>query len=256
MKAFLALLVAMAALAVLLTGTAPAVAQPISGTITGPTFLAPGQVAAYNLTVSGEPEGAGVNYTIAYWITGTNVTGGAPLETSPGHASGNRTAYEVNLTAPSREQGITLVISVAARSKTGFENTTADYTITVITPIVLSATFHNASSTAAVNVTVRFYVDNVLAGTSTIKNVGPNADVTVTLNYLPVNLQPGQHSVRVEADMDNNGVIDPSKGEVVVSDLFYRETPSPSPGWTFLIGVAAFVPVFLGVVALRRRGQT
>jgi len=40
-----------------------------------------------------------------------------------------------------------------------------------------------------------------------------------------------------------------------VSDLFFRETPGLSPGWTFLIGMAAFIPVFLGVVALRRRRQ-
>lgn len=256
MKVLPALLVAMAALAVLLTGATPAAAQAISGAITGPTALAPGQVAAYNLTLTGEPEGADVNYTVTYWITGTNVMGGAPLQSAPGRASGNRTAYAFNITAPPQDQAITLVVSVGARFTTGFENTTVEYAITVVTPIVLSATFHNASSTAAVNVTVRFYVDNLLVGATKIKRVDPNADVTVTFNYLPVGLGPGPHTVRVEADLDNNGVIDASKGEVVVSDLFYRETPGLSPGWTFLIGVAAFIPVFLGVVALRRRGQT
>lgn len=256
MKALFALLVALTALAVLLTGAAPAAAQPIFATINGPPALAPGQVAAYNLTITGAPEGLEVNYTVTYWITGTNVTGGAPLQSAPGHANGNRTRYAFNITAPSQEQEITLVVSVGASSKTGLENTTAEYAITVVTPVVLSATFHNASSTAAVNVTVRFDVDNALVGTSKIRRVDPNADATVTFSYLPLNLQPGQHTVRVEADLDNNGVIDASKGEVVVSDLFYRETPALSPGWTFLIGVAAFIPVFLGVVALRRRGQT
>ncbi len=256
MKFLPVLLVSLAALALLLGAAGPTSAQAITGQITGPPALVPGQVSAYNLTVLGEPEGAVVNYTVEYWITGTNVTGGAPLLSTPGHAAGNRTTYRLNLTAPPNEQTITLVVSVSARSKGTVDNTTVEYAIAVVTPIVLSATFHNGSATAAVNVTVRFYVDNVLAGTSTIRQIAANGDATVTANYLPVNLASGAHTVRVEADLDHNGIIDASKGEVVVSDLFYRETPGLSPGWTFLIGVVAFVPVFFGVVALRRRGQT
>jgi len=255
MKVLPILLGALTVLAVLLVGAAPTSAQAINGGVTGPPALAPGQVAAYNLTIVGEPEGAEVNYTVIYWITGSNLTGGAPLTASPGRATGNRTAYALNVTAPGQDQAITLVVSIEARSVTGVESATVEQPITVVTPIVLTATFHNASPTAATNVTVRFYVDGVLAGTSTIRQVAANADATVTVNYLPTELATGPHTVRAEADLDHNGVIDASKGEVVVSDLFFRETPGLSPGWTFLIGMAAFIPVFLGVVALRRRRQ-
>src|SRR5207249_1446654 len=78
--------------------------------------------------------------------------------------------------------------------------------------------------TAAVNVTVRFYVDSILAGTEKIARLNPGAQITETFNYLPAGVQPGTHQVRVEADLDGHGVIDPAKGEAVVSSLFYRGT--------------------------------
>ncbi len=255
MKAFPLVVTVLAVLAVLLAGTLPASAQPISARVSGPPALAPNQAAAYNLTVLGMTEGVPVNYSISYWITGDNVTGGAPLAASPGRADGTRTTFKVNVTAPPLEQTMTLVATVQAVSRSGTETATVEFPIVVVTGIVLSATFHNASPTAALNVTVRFYVDGTPVGTTTIKRIDANADQTARYTYLPLSLPVGSHTVRAEADLDHNGIIDASKGEVVVSDLFYRETPGLSPGWTFLLGLAVFVPVFLGVVAVRRRRQ-
>jgi hypothetical protein len=232
---------------------APAVAQaPIYGTITGPNALAPSQVSAYNLTIGGGPTTA-VTYTISWYLTGPNVANGLPDAAKPTTATGNRTTFRLNITAPLAEQTMSLVVRISAAVGTSYENTTAEKSIDVLTPIVLSATFQNAGTTAALNVTVRFYVDGVLAGTEKIARLNPGAQVTETLNYLPSGLQPGTHQVRVEADLDGNGVIDPAKGEVVVSSLFYRGTAPLSTAWTVVIGIAVFLPVLLLTVALRRR---
>ncbi|TLZ88323.1 MAG: hypothetical protein E6K02_01605 [Methanobacteriota archaeon] len=232
---------------------APAAAQgPIFGTITGPNALAPGQVSAYNLTIGGGPTGA-VTYTVSWYLSGPNVAGGKPSASQPMTATGNRTTFSLNVTAPPAEQTMSLVVRISAAVGSTYENTTVEKSITIITPIVLSATFQNAGTTAAVNVTVRFYVDGVLAGTEKIARLNPGARVTETLNYLPSGLQPGTHQVRVEADLDGNGVIDPAKGEAVVSSLFYRGTTPLSTAWTILIGIAVFLPVLLLTVALRRR---
>ncbi len=232
---------------------APAAAQgPIYGTITGPNALAPGQVSAYNLTINGGPTGA-VTYTVRWYVTGPNVAGGLPNAASPTSTTGNRTTFRLNLTAPPAEQTMTLVVQISSAVGSTYENTTAEKSIVVITPIVLSATFRNDGTTAAVNVTVRFYVDGALAGTEKIARLNPGAQVTETFNYLPTGLQPGTHQVRVEADLDGNGVIDPAKGETVVSSLFYRGTAPLSTAWTVLIGIAVFFPVLLVTAALRRR---
>ncbi|HWM53709.1 MAG TPA: CARDB domain-containing protein [Thermoplasmata archaeon] len=228
---------------------APAAAQgPIFGTITGPNALAPSQVSAYNLTINGGPSGA-VTYTVRWHLNG----GGLPSAASPTTTTGNRTTFTLNVTAPPTEGTVTLVVQVASLAGSTYENTTVEKAISIITPIVLSATFRNDGTTAAVNVTVRFYVDGALAGTRKIARLNPGAQVTETFNYLPSGLQPGTHQVRVEADLDGNGIIDPAKGEAVVTSLFYRGTAPLSTAWTVLIGVGVFVPVMLLTIALRRR---
>lgn len=230
-------------------------AGPLLLSVTGPPALAPGQTAAYNVTGSGGPTG-NVTYTVTYFISGSNVTGGNPVAASPGKTTGNRTAYKVNITAPAGEQDLLLTVTLSAAPKGGTpEAVTITYPITVIKPIELSATFHNASTVAAVNVTVRWLIDGALVGTSSIKRIAANGDATASFRYLPVGLAAGQHTLQVEADLDHDGIIDPAKGEVVTSTLFYTQVQEPSTGWTVLFGIGIFVPVFLGVVALRRRGQ-
>jgi hypothetical protein len=227
---------------------------PIYGTITGPPAAAASTETIYDLTIDGGPTGS-VNYTVKWYITGSDTTGGVPVSANPRSASGTTPAFKLNLTTPSNEQTITLVVSVSAASGGTIENTSVEKAIVVVTPVVLSATFRDNGSTAAVNVTVRFFVDNGAVGTKTVARIDPGRDATVTFNYLPVGLQPGTHSVRVEADLDGNGVIDSARGEVATSQLFYKGTPGLSTGWTVLIGIAVFLPVLFLTIAVRRRGR-
>ncbi len=252
-RALLALL-AFAVLSVFLTAGVSA-AAPLVATIDGPAALAPGQIGFFNVTVTRGPT-AIVTYTVLYYIPGTNTTGGSPVQSAPVTKTGNETRLEINITAPTTEQEINLFASVSAKPTSGLaENATATYAITVIKSVVLTATFHNSATTAALNVTVLWYVDDNLVGTSHIAQIAANGDATVSFNYLPLGLATGEHSVRAEADLDHDGVIDPARGEVVTSTLFYEEVQPLSVGWTILIGIGVFVPVFLGVVAFRRRGQ-
>jgi hypothetical protein len=225
---------------------------PLYGTLAGPDAIAPGQTGVYNLTIAGGPEGA-VTYSVQWYITGPNAAGGLPSATSPTSSTGNRTTFRVNVTAPQAEQTITLVVKISAAVGSTVENSTVQKSIAVVTAVVLSATFTNQGTTAAVNVTVRFYVDGTAVGTETIARINPSGSATATFNYLPANLGPGTHQVRVEADLDGNGVIDPARGEVVVSSLFYRGTTPLSTGWTVLVGIAAFLPVLIVTVGVRRR---
>ena len=234
----------------------PAAAQgPILATVTGPAALAPAGVANYSLSISGGPGGE-VNYSVEWYITAPDPTGGLPLKSSPASVSGDGTTFRLNVTAPTKEQTFSLFVHVSASSGGTTEDTTAERSILVITPIVLSVSFRNTAPTAALNVTVRFYVDDASVGTKTIAKIGPNGQATLTLDYLPVGLQPGAHRLRVEADLDGNGAIDPARGESVLSDLFYKSTPGLSAGWTVLIGIGVFVPVLLLTIALRRRQRT
>src|SRR5256712_9648883 len=146
--------------AVIVAGlAAPAAAQgPIYGTIAGPNALAPSQVSAYNLTIGGGPTGA-VTYTVSWYLTGPNVAGGKPSANQPTTATGNRTRFSLNSTAPPAEQTMSLAVRISAAVGSSYEHTTGGRSIAVITPIVPSASFQNTGTTAAVTVTVRSYVD-------------------------------------------------------------------------------------------------
>lgn len=251
-RALLAVAILCAGLLLLPLGAAQG---PILASLSGPSALAPGQVAAYNLTIGGGPVGR-VNYTIHWYITGPAAAGALPSSSSPSTLTGNRTTFRLNVTAPAKEQTIQVVAKVSTLVGGTYENASVEKAVVVITAITLSGTFRNLAPTAALNVTVRFYVDDVLAGTKTIARIEANGQATATFPYLPIGLQPGTHQVRIEADLDGNGVIDPSRGETVVSDLFYKGTPPLSTGWTVLIGIAVFFPVLLATVAIRRRRRT
>jgi len=194
-----------------------------------------------------------LDYSLEYYLTGSDLAGGSPTQTAPGRTTGNRTIFGVNITAPQRDQTIVLVVKITARSGTSTENGTAELPIAVVTPVVLTAVLRNASPTAAVNVTVRFYVDGVFVGTTVVARIAGNGQATASFSWLPTDLAPGNHLVRVEADIDRNGIVDPARGEVVTSDFFVREGASLSPGWTIAIAVGVFIPAFLIAVALRRR---
>ncbi len=246
------LAVAILTAALVLVAVPTSAQVPLAADLRGDAAVGPGRPSSYNLSVSGGP-GGGVNYTVQWHVTGPEPAGALPAASAPTSVTGNRSTFLLNITAPTKEQTITLVVKITARAGTTTENASVEKTIVVITPIVLSATFHNLAMTAATNVTVRFYVDGSLVGTQVIARIDGNAQATATRDYLPVGLQPGAHQVRIEADLDGDGIIDSSRGEAVASDLFYRGTPGLSTGWTVVIAIAVFLPVLIGTIALRRR---
>lgn len=249
-RAALVILVLLAGL--LLTGIPTAAQGPLFPSVTGPATVAVGRPVAYDLSLSGGPEGL-VTYNVSWHLTGADLTNARPTPASPDRLSGTNTTFRLNVTAPSKEQAITLIVVVTATSGTTVEETTVERIITVVAPIVLGATFRNDGSTAALNVTVRFYVDDVLVGTTTIARINANGQASTTFDYLPAGLATGTHRVRIEADLDGNGKIDEANGEAVVSDLFHKGTPGLSPGIALLIGIGVFVLVFFVTVAVRRR---
>ncbi len=222
---------------------------PLVATVTGPSGLGPAQSAYYNLTLAGGPGGL-VNYTVTYYITAANLSGAAPLQTSPGKLTGNRTSYRLNVTTPGNEETLTLNVVVDAAPSSGpSENTTTTFAITVTKPIVLTASFHNDGSTAAVNVTVRWSIDGAFVGTSLIKQIAANTDATATFNYIPTGLSAGEHTVTATAVIG-------SHTQTATSTIFYNQVQPVSTGWAVLLGIAVFLPVLIAVAAIRRRGRT
>ncbi len=249
-------LAALAVAAILFAASAPrgAAQTAVAGVISGPSALGPGAVAALFLNVSGGPGAtAGGNFSIRYYLSGSDLTGGLPLQSAPRSGTNATGTFTLNVTAPQKEQVVTLVVEVNSSFGPSSERATLSHAITVITPIVLTATFSNAGEAAAVNVPVKFFVDGTLVGRANISRIEPGGTGAASLSYLPVGLQVGGHTVRVEADLNGNGVIESDKGEVVVVDVFYKEGWQLSWFWAVVIVILTISITVLAVRRLRER---
>ncbi len=248
-------LLALVLIVVLLAGAAPraAAADPVAGIVEGPTALAPGAASPYYVNVTGGPASEGGNFTLKYYLTGADLTGALPTQGSPGSSQNASGRFRFNVTAPQKEQVVTLIVEVNSTQGARFERTTLSRAITIVIPVVLTATFSNKGGSAAVDVPVKFYVYGTLVGATNISRIEPGATGTATLTWLPVGLGYGTHSVRVEADLNRNSVIEPDKGEVSVLDVFYKKQPDLSWGWAGAIMAATILVTILVVRRLRAR---
>jgi len=255
-RRLLGIVVLAAVVAVLLASAPGAVAQgPITGILTGPNALGPGAIGVFFLNVSGGPASeAPGNVSVSAYITGSDVTGGAPLQATPHRQTTNGTGpFMFNITAPQKEQVITVVAEITSAAGSRAETATVSTRVTVIVPIVFTATFRNAGGAAAVDVPVKFFIDGRIAGATNISRIDPATSGTAKLTYLPVGLTPGTHTVRAEADLNRNGVIEPEKGEVAAFDVFYKKDFELTWPWAILIMSITVSLSFLVIRSRRRR---
>ena len=255
MRAALALLLVLALATVSLLAPV-ARAQGITAILEGPSAIGTGASEKYNLTVAGGPGVSGGTLTVRYWITGSDLGGARPIQSAPGTASAtNGTRVVLNVTAPTKDQTITLVAEVNLTKGSESELTQVTKAISVLTPIQLTATFRNTSPVAALNVSVEFSVDGTPAGRTTIRRIDPGATGVATISWLPVGLTPGAHTVSATADLNGNGSIEPELGEAQNSSRFYGTTPEVSWGLIVLIIAAVLLAGLIANSAIKRRRQ-
>src|SRR3970040_788229 len=167
--------VAVALVAVLIAGIAPraAAADPVAGTVEGPPALAPGAASPYYVNVTGGPASEGGNFTLKYYLTGTDLTGALPTQSSPGSSQNASGRFRFNVTAPQKEQVVTLIVEVNSTHGARLERTPLSRAMTIVTPVVLTSTFSNKGGSAAVDVPVKFYVHGTLVGPTNISRIEP-----------------------------------------------------------------------------------
>ncbi len=227
--------------------------NPVALSVEGPRAFTPGQQGSYFVNVTGGPAEHNGTYKLKYWIEGPDTTGAEPLVGAPGTASSSNNTFLVNVTAPSVETEFLFIIEATSENNTLNSSARETITVNVLGPLVLTASFSNSGGAVAVNVTVRFYIDEEFIGSRVINRINPGERGTATLNWIPVGLQPGQHTIIVEADIDKDGSIDPSKGEVVTWDIFFRTGGELATGYLIILGVLIVLIGIVLLMAIRRR---
>ena len=227
---------------------------PVTITIRGPSAVAPSSTHSYSITVAGGPAAEhGGTYQIEFILQGDNLVGASPLTSTL--RSNEQGRFDENVTAPEAEGAVILYVKATSQ---GDENRTAEarYPIDVFRPVDLRATIKNNGAAAALNVTVFFFVDNVPVGNATASRIDAGGAATVNVTYIPVNLAPGRHSVRVQADLDGDGRFTVEAGELVAYDFFYKTPRTNVPAiFATLTALILLILLFLLLAIRRRRRQ-
>ncbi len=253
MKRVLVAFVLMTILASLLVPS-QALAQPVTAVISGPSAVAPSSTHKYHVRASGGPEAhasSGGTYTIEYEVQGDSVTGADPIQ--PRTLANSNGNFTVNVTAPSAEGVVQLHVKATSTSGASNETTETRLTLYVAQPIELRAFLRNLGAATATNVTVFFYVDDTLVGNTTVSTIPAGGQVEVNITYVPVGLALGRHTVKITADIDHDGVIQPDRGELLQSDFFYKSERSNLPAILGVTTVFILVILVFLLFAIRRQ---
>ncbi len=250
MRAHALLVVLLAAIAAPLLA-AESGAQDVAVVIQGPTAIAPTSLHGYTVTVTGGPAEVNGTFEISYVLEGENLLGGDPqIARTLAEREG---VFTFNITAPEAEGAVQLVVRAKSSGEAGNETGEARLWIDVARPVDLRATIRNNGAAAALNVTVFFYVDGRAVGNMTIAQIEAGGTAEANVTYIPVGLAVGRHVVKVTADLDRDGVVEPGGGELLVSEFFYKSERSNLPAILGTITVFILVVFVLVLLAIRRQ---
>jgi len=250
----LALLPVLALLSVALL--APASGQePVAISIEGPTAVAPRSVHRYFANVTGGPAEGNGTYSIEYYLEGAALSGGSPLPDAKGLANSENGTFEFDVTTPTAETTYELVVRATSTNTTTQANASAVLRLAIESksPISLEASFTNTGTVAAVHVRVDFFVDGTKVGSGHLARVDPQQSATANYTWIPIGIRDGSHSLEARADLNGNGVIEASAGEVSASSVFVRSAGGLSLGLAIILITAILGVGLLAVLALRAR---
>ena len=224
---------------------------PVTAVIRGPTAIAPSSTHPYTVTVQGGPGADGGTFEISYALQGSNLQGGDPqIARTLSNAQGT---FQVNVTAPEAEGTVQLYVKATSKNETLNATKETRLSIEVFRPVDLRAFLRNQGGAAALNVTVFFYVDGALVGNMTIARIDAGAQAEVNISYIPVGLTVGRHTVRIQADLDHDGVISPERGELITQQFFYKTERSNTPAILGTITVLILILLAVVLLAIRRQ---
>ncbi|MCK5548386.1 MAG: hypothetical protein KAI64_05185 [Thermoplasmata archaeon] len=222
----------------------------------GPDVVAVDTRSNITVSVTGGPGELGGNFSISAYLEGTNVTGALPVKSSPYETTSTNGTFTVNLTAPITPQTVTLVINGTSTRDVDSEYTVFEYTIAVVAPIPISARIENNGNYTLSNLDVVFYIDGELLDELTVDFLDVGDSTTVTTEWLVASISPGTHEILITVDMNNDGVIIESDGDLVIKQYFYKEYGDLHPAIIILVGTVMVLAVLILIrtISRKRRG--
>jgi hypothetical protein len=198
-------------------------ASPLFVSVTGPTTVAASETRLYNISAVGGPgEGPGGNYSMTAKLVGPHVN---DTLVTPGNGVDRNGTFQVSVKMPSVAQTVQLEVVITSSDLVTTLNLTKDYSISVVSPIVISVKVVNSGLIAVQGVPIDFFVDSVKIFSTTV-NIAANSSQTVVYNWTVSSLSVGTHEVTVQLDPTNEFVTFEGGGAVFTKTIYYG-----SPGY-------------------------
>lgn len=242
------------------SGTAHAAAAsgtPVTGTISGPTQMAPIQRSVFYINGSGGPAQAANGTfvgTISYSasIVGANTSGGtvAPPQGILINGTGNFSLIAPNATGP-----ITLYVDLTSTLNGKNASTNLSWGIDILTPIVLAGGLKVLGPTSIKPFQLAVELDGAVVGSVKIPALTSGQDYPFTFSFLGQSLAPGWHTFSVSLAQEH-GLVVFANGAESYSVAFY--IPGGGPDYSLwivsgVIALAAVGVIWTTRVAARRR---
>lgn len=263
-----ALVVALLAVALALVGLLPAAAlasapaaasnsNPLTGNITGPSYIALGGNGTYAVNASGGP--ADVDGTLVGQINFTASLAGPNLAgTSVVPLNGSITTLGTPATVVVKAGNVTqtITLEIHLRSTLGSENATANltYTIAIKVPYLVNAVVQ-AGDSAVLPFVVLVALDGVRVGNVTVPILLAHQAYQVVFRYASPGLPAGTHTFTLSL-VNEHGLVSFANGQDSFSTTFYVAPPPPNNSVWYVAGAVAFFGalfIFATRVAARRR---
>lgn len=221
--------------------------------IFGPTVAATGSVSEFNISVVGGPGEEDGNYSIKAHLEGTNLTGALPLRSSPHQDTNPNGTFAMNVTVPTVPQTITLVINATSSKDENRAYSETEYTIQVVEPVTIGTIIVNTGSLKLTDVAVKFYVDGEFIGNQTIESLDAGNSTDVSIEWLVADIGPGRHEIRITVDMNNDGIINESDGDLVIIQYFYKEYEGIHPAIIVVLSIIMILTILILIRTIRKK---
>ena len=210
---------------------------PLVATISGNSLVANSSTHQYLVVASGGVSG---NYSFTAYVTAGNSTG---LSITPASGTSAIGRFYTNVTAGTHAEVVTLNVNITIGSGSLQSNTTKQFLIDVVNPVVITIPVENEGGSGVANANVSLFVNNELIQS---KNVTLAAGQTTNVTFVWVAYHYPTGRVTATAVISSNGQLLFSNGASETSFPIYIPGSSENTidGYIIIACFAAAVALF------------
>lgn len=231
---------------------------PVTGNISGPSYLGEGSNATYTINATGGPAVVAgtlvgeLNFSAV--LSGPNLTG---VTVSPPNGSITSLGSPASVTIKAGNTSETITLEVRIDSTVGKDtaSTNLTFTIRISAPYIVQAVV-TAGSTGVLPFKIYVSLDGVRVGNVSVPELVAYQSYQVAFRYATAGLAPGTHTF-VLSVANEHGLVTFAGGTSSFTATFYVASPPPNYAVWYVAGTVAFFGalfIFATRVAARRRG--